>query len=798
MTTKHSKDHWRTTASGKVIYVHGHDYEVAQDFHAIFGGAKPEVEPEPEPGAAAEPEDDQTLHDDFAAVFGPTPGLQAPQAAQAPQERGGPHKGILAWKGDQTPNLLYGDVPVTFGKYGLKPTARIKVDKAKGQGIISDLKELGIQARWMPQGKCVMVWLHGMPQAGGKKTSEALHGYLKGAFGPPQAGTPSQAPSPAPPTAPATASSKAATGPVPTSIAGWKKIGGQMGSNEGALYQDALGKKWYVKFPPTEDHAKNEVLASKLYKFAGVAVPNLRIVTLGGKVGVASAWKEGLKKDAKALPKAPGAQGGFGADAWLANWDVCGLGNDNLLLDPDGSAVRIDVGGALLFRAQGGPKGEAFSATVNEIHTLNNPATNPNTAALFKGMTSDQVETSVAQVLEIPDSAIQAAVEKWGPGGAKEKQDLAAKLVARKAYLAKVYPGADLLANPPKPDPTKLPVDESKLPKPPDFLNWNGQGKGLSSSEAVNQANQRDVNAVLKFAMKGNLIALQDYKYEAVDKSTGASLGMKPINEHPSQHVQAYWADCVAFMEVIANPSAKKAKAWVAEDVTDYDSLSEAFPNRPPGTTVAQIPADERLGWWMTLGTVESTLDLTPKQTHDVTAKERAAVNQAYTTIPSELKTWLGHVQVSGSSNFGNKGLTPEQRKIVKLAYKHAVEFPEGTMLRRWLALEPTMLPLMEKAPIGLLFENPRSTCASMSSSWGDSPKFGGHNKTGCLMEMVYAKGAKGLPTAGSGSYASEQEITTLPGQRYMLLSKGKHSSGKPVYRVLVLPPDPTYIEALQ
>lgn len=799
MTTKHSKDHWRTTASGKVVHVAGHDYVVEDtdaEFNAIFG----KVEEPAAPAPAPEPQPkDPELEAEFEAIFGDTAAAPAPPKPPDPKpDYSDSSQGIKAWTGKHHPDVEYGGCVAVFVKAGVKNTVQITLPpdiKAHAGEIVQDLKELGLQAKWMPIKHKLMVTLPGTPNASGKADAHMLHGYMKtlgGKAAPDAAPTPKTV-TPTPVVVTATSSqAKAGT------MNGWKQIGPQKGSNPGGLYQDAYGKKWYVKFPASEDRAKNELLASKLYKYAGLAVPSLKLVNDGKRVGIASAWQEGLQQSAKALKAAPGGKEGFGVDAWLANWDAAGLTNDNMLIAPNGHAVRVDVGGALLYRAQGTPKGDAFGNVVNEIHTLVDPAANPNTAAIFKGMSRDEINQAMAKVLEIPDDEIKAAVMKWGPGGAKEKEALAAKLVARKAYLAKQYPDANAIANPPKPDPRNLKVNASLLPKQPNFLNWNGQGKGLSSSEAVNKANQKDVEAIYEAASKGNLPGLQGYQYEVVDKATGAVLGTKPIGEHPSQHVQAYWAECASFLEVIANPSAKKQKSYAAEDTEDIDSLSEAFPNRPPGTTVAAIPADERLGWWMTLGVVESVEELRPKNLKNVTPDLKLKVKQQYAKMTEGLKSWLKNVQSSGSSNFGNKGLTPQQKQLVKESYTHAVEFPEGTITRRWLELQQDMVPLMANAPVGLVFENPRSTCSSMRADWGEHPHFGGAAKNGALLEIHYAKGAKGLPTAGSGGYASEEEITTLPGQRYMVLEKKKHPSGKPHYVLLALPPDPTYVEALQ
>jgi predicted DNA-binding WGR domain protein len=111
-------------------------------------------------------------------------------------------------------------------------------------------------------------------------------------------------------------------GPSVTSMAGWVKTGDQKGSNPGGTFKDKNGQSWYVKFPATEDHCKNELLASKLYKAAGVDVPNLRLVSKDGKVGIASKIVDGVSKVGAGIKSAPGALEGFAVDAWPARWSA--------------------------------------------------------------------------------------------------------------------------------------------------------------------------------------------------------------------------------------------------------------------------------------------------------------------------------------------------------------------------------------------------------------------------------------------------------------------------------------------
>ena len=221
------------------------------------------------------------------------------------------------------------------------------------------------------------------------------------------------------------------------------KVGEQRGSNPGGTYLDtATGQKWYIKQPASADVARNEVLAGKLYELAGVEVPELHIVVLDGKVSIASKIVDGLTKaDAATLAAAPGTTAGFAVDAWLANWDVVGLSFDNLLT-LGSRAVRVDTGGALRYRAQGGLKGSVFGRSVTEIDSLRDPSLNRQAQQVFGRMTAAEIEDSVVRVLSVPDEQIRAIVAKFGPEDAATRAELGDLLIARKRDLESRFPGA--------------------------------------------------------------------------------------------------------------------------------------------------------------------------------------------------------------------------------------------------------------------------------------------------------------------------------------------------------------------
>jgi len=218
------------------------------------------------------------------------------------------------------------------------------------------------------------------------------------------------------------------------------QIGPQAGSNKGGLYQDTTtGIKYYLKQPADFDVAYNEILANKLYQKAGVDVPDVQIVTINGEEFLASRIIPNLEKSRKALEsgKPKGIGDDFVFDAWLANWDVVGLDYDNMLVK-GGKVYRIDNGGALIYRAQGGKKTN-FGDEVLELQTLRDASINPQAARVFKNVTDEQIAEGANRLAKITDKEIRDLVDSWGPGTPAEKAALAKTLIARRDFIVKKY-----------------------------------------------------------------------------------------------------------------------------------------------------------------------------------------------------------------------------------------------------------------------------------------------------------------------------------------------------------------------
>lgn len=574
----------------------------------------------------------------------------------------------------------------------------------------------------------------------------------------------------------------------------WEKTGEQKGSNPGGTYKDAAGQEWYVKFPQSADHAKNELLAAKLYEAAGVAVPKLKLVERGGKVGIASKLVEGVSKVGPGIKDAEDALEGFAVDAWLANYDSVGTGYDNLLKTKDGKAIRIDVGGSLIYRAQGAPKAD-FGDVVGEIDGMRDPKKNSYAAAVFGGISPETLDLSVAKVLKIPDEYIEGAVEKFGPGTAADKKALAAKLIARKAYLAKKYPNASSA----KPKPVFKP---DLLTPPPSFANWKGPGVGLSSKPHVNAANDTAVQAAYDAAKQGNLDAVKNAKSVVVDKDSGAVTGEVPLKDSKSQHVAAYWADLVNEVDFQLNPPDMPFIGNLSAGES-LDDIAACFQPIPSGQAVKAVSANQKAGRYIILGEAGDMSDEIPAEDNSVigsTAWKTAAAAH-YANAPASAKSSFStYVTTAGARALNTalrkgevassyNGKTVEQH--VKDMRDLMVDVPQGSTFVRNMGnfgygekpsdtLIKGLQQFLLDAPAGTIVQEPGFS----STSW--APHGGILNNNDIQWQFTAGPGVKMFPgwlTANTG----EGEGLLPPNQRYLIV--GAEKVGKTVkVRAVLLP----------
>jgi DNA polymerase III epsilon subunit-like protein/8-oxo-dGTP pyrophosphatase MutT (NUDIX family) len=228
-------------------------------------------------------------------------------------------------------------------------------------------------------------------------------------------------------------------------ISKWKKSGGQEGSNKGAYYTDPdTGIEYYVKTPKSDKHAANEVLGGALYDEAGTKFGRAHLgVDKNGKTVLVSPVLDGSNKDFADKKNDPEfkkkAQEDFAVDAWIGNYDATGLAFDNMLTKGN-DLYRVDAGGSLLFRAQGGTDKD-FGPEATQIDSMRDAKTNPQAAEIFGDMTDEQIAESVKKVQAVTPEKIDELVDAAFAGDPKTGDMLKETLKARREYLINRFLG---------------------------------------------------------------------------------------------------------------------------------------------------------------------------------------------------------------------------------------------------------------------------------------------------------------------------------------------------------------------
>jgi hypothetical protein len=552
----------------------------------------------------------------------------------------------------------------------------------------------------------------------------------------------------------------------------------QMGSNHGGLYTDKNGQKWYVKIPKSEAHARNELLAAKLYEAAGVAVPNLKLVKSGGKVAIASQWQDGMTKVGAGIKTATGALEGFAVDAWLANYDSVGTGYDNLLKDANGNAVRIDVGGSLLFRAQGAPKAD-FGDTVNELQGMLDPNKNSYSAAVFGGITDAQLKAGAAKVAAITPEQIKQMVQQYGPGTAAEKAALADRLIKRREDLLKKHPVAAA------PKATAAPAAPVfRIPTPPDFKNWNGPGQGLSSKAAYNEQNQQLAETLYQKGLEGDVAAVENLTYQPITE-TGAPVGSpQSIKSHPSKHIPAYLKDVLKGMtQTYVSLSAQMAQ--VMTNVADnFKDLVQLFPG------VKHLKdAAVKIGRYALLGKTDAAVFLAKwKKPNTVSKKQGTLSNQALFDQSQANFQNLSAVEQQAIKDYTGSGYTAMNNALIagkkhdkafnciKGLEKASVPIPAGAVISRYCEFDKAedgtesmenhnkaMKTLLKAGEGAILQEFGIISTSTNSTTWSGRVH----------LKITVGEGVKGLYVAKNPKGGHPPPISLNPGENEIMLPYG-------------------------
>ncbi len=144
----------------------------------------------------------------------------------------------------------------------------------------------------------------------------------------------------------------------------------------------------------SEGHVRNEFEMNKFLERLGVAVPKAEIFYPAlwfSELAVPFVLKTEFEEGAVPIDESdyPQLRRDFIPHALIANWDVVGMFNDNVLRRPDGRLTYVDVGGAGPYRAQGERKGGAFGPVVHELESFMEFM-----PEIYQGMTKQEMRES--------------------------------------------------------------------------------------------------------------------------------------------------------------------------------------------------------------------------------------------------------------------------------------------------------------------------------------------------------------------------------------------------------------------
>ena len=209
---------------------------------------------------------------------------------------------------------------------------------------------------------------------------------------------------------------KPAGGGFPGSPDDTQTIKGLGGSTGAKLVQDGSGNLYVKKYGNSAEHLTQEAAADSVYQALGMNVPAHQVYqTAKGPVKLAK-FADGQTLDKVeannpnlAAKAAAEVRKGFAADALLDNWDVIGLGKDNILIGKNGKVYRIDNGGSLQYRAQGKLKGtdgtEPFTSYPNAVFSLRAKGT---AGSVFGSLTASDVAKQIGPLVAKRQAILKA------------------------------------------------------------------------------------------------------------------------------------------------------------------------------------------------------------------------------------------------------------------------------------------------------------------------------------------------------------------------------------------------------
>lgn len=326
---------------------------------------------------------------------------------------------------------------------------------------------------------------------------------------------------------------------------------------------------------------------------------------------------------------------------------------------------------------------------------------------------------------------------------------------------------------PPPAAPESSPVPVVRIPKRPDFNNWHGPGKALSSVSHVNAQNDALAKLIHDTAQALSIEALSKLTYSEIDKATGAPTGaVKPLAEHPSQHVKAYLKDAI---DAIKNPYVPPKKMSAAELAAIPQVVKSILDAVKPADVKELGDAAKRIGRYAVLGQIDGKpFDGFPPEVKsakignlDVKALydgSKAGFAKLTATERQAVKDYTGSGYQSQNNAETGKGNTAATNTIAALK-KASIELPEGTVLSRKFSFKTdhhqNVAELMKQVG-GVIKDFGIISTSTNPSTWAGDVH----------LRIETAKGVKGLyvaPDPAGGGAA----ISKHPGENEIILPHG-------------------------
>ena len=216
------------------------------------------------------------------------------------------------------------------------------------------------------------------------------------------------------------------------------QVTAKKGSNDGGVYADALGTKYYVKFYKNPDQARTEELSSSLFEMLGCRTPGPKTAMVNGKHALVTPWADTFEnlspsEFGQLNDKQKNQVGRMFMGAVLTkNWDVVGTGMDNIVRDKKtGDMVEVDTGGSFKFRAQGAPK--PYDGEIPEAKTLLD--VNVDAGKVFSKVFNSDPQIEQNSLLAVKKLDMRAVKAKFAASGLPDAMELYDSFRSRRAKL---------------------------------------------------------------------------------------------------------------------------------------------------------------------------------------------------------------------------------------------------------------------------------------------------------------------------------------------------------------------------